>query len=123
MNIKFLDKAIPLQGASHADVVDYTVDVPLRYAKCRARLADGRIVRLMDSRQFLGWSGYGRNPNMLFMYGRRRIVVQTGPNRGQKFITRDGGLLTVPRWRTKLVDMQDRSPVRIGGYSEQTATN
>jgi len=51
----FLDRAIPLNGASHADVVEYSVDTPMRYTECFARLADGRDVRFKDSRQFLAW--------------------------------------------------------------------
>ena len=73
----FLDRTIPLIGASHADVIEYSVDVPLRYAKCFARLADGRKVRLRDSRQFLAWSGWEGKRSFLFRSGRRHIAIQT----------------------------------------------
>ena len=64
-----LDHAIPLNGASHKDVVSYSVDVPMRYAECFATLADGGIVRLKDARQFLGWSG---------LNGARRLIFDDG---------------------------------------------
>ena len=41
-----LDEAIPLQGASHADVAEYRVEIPMRYAECLAVLRDGRKVGL-----------------------------------------------------------------------------
>ena len=56
--IDFLDRAIPLSGASHADVVSYSVAIPMRYAECFGVLADGRKVRFADKRNFVGWSGY-----------------------------------------------------------------
>ena len=73
----FLDRAIPLMGASHAEVVEYSVDIPMRYAECFAKLADGRTVRLKDSRQFLAWSGRDVKRSFLFCSGRRRIEIQT----------------------------------------------
>jgi hypothetical protein len=73
----FLDRAIPLNGASHAEVVEYSVDIPMRYAECFAKLADGRTVRLKDSRQFLAWSGRDVKRSFLFCSGRRRIEIQT----------------------------------------------
>ncbi|MBT8100958.1 MAG: hypothetical protein KJO82_14475 [Gammaproteobacteria bacterium] len=102
-NVRFLDKAVPLKGASHADVIHYGVDIPMRYAECFARLADGRTVRLGDKRQLLGWSGYGRNPSLLFRIGKRQIVLQTGRNRGDTFIGRDGSRVMQRRWRSKLI--------------------
>ena len=63
MAAQYLDQLVPLQGASHRDVVDYAVTVPMRNAELRARLANGRTTRLIDSRQFLGWQGYGAEPD------------------------------------------------------------
>ncbi len=104
----FLDRTIPLDGASHAEVVEYSVDIPLRYAECFARLTDGRIVRLLDSCQFIGWSGWSGPRSFLFRNGRRRIEIQmeTGDSaetkrpaqRARKFITRDGTRLVIRRW-------------------------
>jgi len=105
---KYLDQMIPLNGASHADVVSYGVDTPMRYSECFAKLADGRVVRLQDSRQFIGWSGMNGSRRLLFRSDAGRILIpgsvshaevmsdrrSSGP---QKFVTRDGGLLFVRR--------------------------
>ena len=64
--IGLLDDLIPLQGASHADVVEYLVETPLRYSQCFARLGDGRKVPLSQARKFLGWTGDGNDRSLLF---------------------------------------------------------
>lgn len=78
---EYLDRAIPLDGASHVDVVEYSVDVPMRYAQCFARLADGQTVRLRDTSQFLGWSGWDSKRSLLFRSGRRLIELHTNTGR------------------------------------------
>lgn len=91
---QYLDELIPLLGASHTEVVNYLVSVPMRYAEVRARLANGRTARLADAKQFLGWRGYGANPTLLFGCGERRVIVETGGNQefvDENFIARDGG--------------------------------
>ena len=64
--VRALDDAIPLQGASHADVAEYVVEIPMRYAECFALLNDGRKVPLKNPRQFVGWSRHDRNRSLLF---------------------------------------------------------
>ena len=49
---KILDSLVPLRGASHGDVVEYRVEIPLRYAECYAVLPDGRQVKFADPRKF-----------------------------------------------------------------------
>jgi len=91
---KYLDEIAPLQGASHSDVVDYSVTVPFFYAELRARLANGRLTRLVDASQFLGWFGYGPNPTLLLDCGGQRVAVNTGTGSSpaeDMFIARDGG--------------------------------
>ena len=91
---QYLDDLVPLKGASHVEVIDYKVTVPMRNAEVSARLANGSTARLDNSRQFLGWSGYGANPTLLFACGGKRIVVNTGSEHGvppQKFVTPNGG--------------------------------
>ncbi len=91
---KYLDEIIPLLGASHTEVIDYLVSVPMRYAEVKARLANGRTARLANTKQFLGWRGYGANPTMLFACGDQRVVIDTGLEEdlsGTTFIARDGG--------------------------------
>lgn len=95
---RYLDEHVPLKDASHSDVIDYSVSVPMRYAEMSARLANGARTELADSRQFLGWKGYGKNPTLLFGCGDRRVVVATGSEQDlqQKlFITRDGGQMPI----------------------------
>ena len=105
---KFLDQMIPLNGASHAEAVSYGVDTPMRYSECFAKLADGRVVRLKDSRQFIGWTGMNGSRRLLFRSDAGRILIPASVSQQQttserrsgglhKFITRDGGLLFVRR--------------------------
>lgn len=105
---KFLDQMIPLKEASHAEVVSYGVDTPMRYTECFARLTDGRVVRFRNSRQFIGWSGMNGSRKLLFRSDAGRILIPSGEGRknrvqsqqadsAHKFITRDGGLLFVRR--------------------------
>jgi hypothetical protein len=64
--IAVLDDLIPLRHASHADVIEYCVDIPIRYAECYARLIDGRKVALQDPRKFVGWSSHKQSRSLLF---------------------------------------------------------
>ena len=100
----FLDEVLPLSGASHADVTRYSVDIPMRYAECAATLADGRVVRLADSRHFIGRAGIGDDLVLLFRVDGSDILLSAGAGgyeingRGglaqrRKFIARDGSLV------------------------------
>lgn len=75
-----LDSILPLSSGSHSSVVEYVVEIPTRYAKCFARLDDGRKVGLRDTRQFTGWSGWQRRRSLLFVAGGLRIEVRTDPD-------------------------------------------
>jgi hypothetical protein len=105
----YLDAKLPLAGASHADVERYFTATPMRYTQCFAALTDGRVVRLRDARQFLGWSGDEQERSFLFGCKSCRIVINT-VNGGyqvedptmttgvRRFIGRDGSLFFVRRW-------------------------
>ena len=120
---KYLDEAVPLKGASHADVVSYSVDIPMRYAECYAVLADGQKVRLKNARQFMGWSGPEGERTLLFRNNGRRIVIDAGArhheaersgrlNGVRKFTARDGSLLFMRRWGQELAkNVGDRMPI------------
>lgn len=54
--VEFLDRSVPLHGASHANVVEYCVEAPMCYARCVALLASGEKVGLNNPWQFVGWS-------------------------------------------------------------------
>ena len=73
--VSVLDDAIPLQGASHADVVEYVVEIPLRYAECFALLSDGRKVALQSPRKFVGWSRHDANRSLLFRSNGKHFEV------------------------------------------------
>jgi hypothetical protein len=116
---RILDDLIPLRGASHADVVEYLVEIPMRYAECCALLKDGRKVRLVDSRKFLGWSSHDSRRSLLFHNNdvtlevevdneaaqkskstvrsiNLQAAIRNGASRVKKFIGIDGGLLILP---------------------------
>lgn len=90
-----LDELVPLSGASHSEVVDYNVRIPMRFAEVEARLVSGKTTRLANAQQFLGWSGYGPNPTLLFECGDRNIILDTGTDSlsaPTRFIAPDGDL-------------------------------
>lgn len=117
--VSVLDEAIPLQGASHADVVEYVVETPIRFAECFALLSDGRKVGLQEPRKFVGWSRHHRDRSLLFRSrGKHYEVAVEACLRGKspgcirqvflearsecpsslarKFIGVDGNLVTLP---------------------------
>lgn len=69
--VDFLDRVVPLQGASHADIVEYCVEAPMCYAKCVAMLASGHKVGLQNPCQFVGWS----DQSLLFSINGRHFEV------------------------------------------------
>ena len=77
MNLDILDRILPLRNASHSDVEHYGVDIPMRYSECYARLIDGRVVRLRNSRQFVGWAGMNGSRRLLFADGNRLLKTVT----------------------------------------------
>lgn len=57
---EFLDRAVPLQSASHADVVEYRlVDVMGSQKRLDLVLSDARITGLIDTGQFVGYENDG----------------------------------------------------------------
>ena len=64
--VSLLDDLIPLRGASHTDVVEYSVEIPLRNAECFALLRDGRKVGLSEPWKFVGWSSHEPSRTLLF---------------------------------------------------------
>jgi len=64
--LEFLDDAIPLEGASHCDVVRYAVETKWRNAECIAILTDGSRAKLSDSWQFMGYAGRDPVESLLF---------------------------------------------------------
>ena len=77
--VRFLDRALPLRDASHADVVRYDVNIPMRYAECVAVLRDGRRVGLRNKRLFCGWTGYADRKSLLFRHQGLHIRIDVDP--------------------------------------------
>ena len=71
-----LDNLIPLRDASHAEVVRYHVDIPMRYADCFAVLADGRRVAFRYKRRFIGCIGHRPCESLLFRSDGMHIAVE-----------------------------------------------
>ena len=118
-----LDEVIPLKDASHADVVSYAVEIPMRYAECFAVLASGRKIPLADNRQFVGWSCHDAKRSLLFRNDEVQVEIHVDPHDPvsrsepgyvrdiivepidreasdaetyRKFIGKDGSLLRIP---------------------------
>jgi hypothetical protein len=79
-NSSILDAAVPLKGASHAEVVRYTIKVPTQYAECFGVLADGSKVPLAHKRQFVGWSSRDAQRSLLFKSDGCRIEARIDPS-------------------------------------------
>lgn len=116
---RILDSLVPLRNASHADAVEYRVEIPMRYAECMAILADGRKAKFVEPRNFLGWSSHDARRSLLFRHNDIALEVEidnlaaeracgivrsinlqaalrSTANRIKKFIGVDGNLLTMP---------------------------
>ncbi len=86
--MKILDEVIPLDGASHTDVVNYSVEIPVRYAECFALLSDGRKVGLAEPRRFVGWSGHDPDRSLLFRNNGSHIELGVeGPVNGHEAVS------------------------------------
>ena len=73
---QFLDRAIPLKDASHAEVTSYRVATVWRKAECIATLNDGREVKLRNSWQFVAYSGRQAKRSLLFRNNGLHIEIQ-----------------------------------------------
>ncbi|HNP63606.1 MAG TPA: hypothetical protein PKH39_06680 [Woeseiaceae bacterium] len=106
----FLDAAVPLSTGSHQDVVEYCVDVPMRYAECFAILKDGRKVPLANKRSFVAWTGHAPRCAMVFEVHGLRIEARINSSDRAAGLTpgriagidvqpikRDAGLLSRPK--------------------------
>ncbi len=86
--MKILDEVIPLDGASHTDVVNYSVEIPVRYAECFALLSDGRKVGLAEPRRFVGWSSHDPDRSLLFRNNGSHIELGVeGPVNGHEAVS------------------------------------
>jgi malate synthase len=70
----FLDSAIPLQDASHRDVIRYSVETIWRKAECVATLANGRKTKLDDAWQFIGY--FGNDPVRFLLFRKNGLHIE-----------------------------------------------
>lgn len=75
-----LDDVIPLRDASHADIVSYAVEVPMRYAECFGVLSCGSKISLLDNRQFIGWSCHDAKRSLLFRNREIQVEIHVDPH-------------------------------------------
>lgn len=104
----FLDEMIPLRDASHADVVSYSVQIPMRYARCFAELADGRSVGLREENRFVGWIGHRPCESLLFRSKGLHITLDVAEDCG------DGPIQCVSVKAERLLDVTHRVRKFIG---------
>ncbi len=76
---EFLDRAIPLNGVSHADVNDYGIDRSDRGHSFVASLANGEAVYLENTAQFAGFREDGERRSYLFRNNGLHIEIQVDP--------------------------------------------
>ncbi len=76
----FLDRAIPLDGVSHADVNSYGLDRPEAGTAFVASLANGETTQLKDPRQFVGFSIHNERCAYLFRNNGLHIEIQVDPD-------------------------------------------
>jgi len=129
--IEYLDQLVPLHGASHADVVAYTVEIPMRYAECRAALFCGGVARLADRRQLLGRSGADTAPALLLAGDQNPIILRTASQSTpshtrmqlrEKFIGVDGELIEVGPWRAVEICLAHIQSSYMSEYEAELAT-
>jgi len=63
---EFLDRALPLNAATHREVARYELDTGGAAPELGMLLTDGRRVRLADERQFIGYASEGPGSTLLF---------------------------------------------------------
>ncbi len=73
----FLDRTIPLAGASHTAAREYAVDTSTQPATCCVTLSDGRSVGLVDTDKFAGFSEQGDKRSYLFRNNNLYLELQT----------------------------------------------
>jgi malate synthase len=75
----FLDRAAPLDGASHSEVAAYAVGTDEAKYLLQATLADGRTVGLRDPGQFAGHSEIAKTHSYLLRNNGLHFEIQTNP--------------------------------------------
>ncbi|WP_025897780.1 malate synthase G [Sneathiella glossodoripedis] len=69
----FLDKSVPLENASHADVTEYVLGPD---SELQVKLKDGSTAGLVDGSQFVGYLGEGTLSNVLLKNNGLHLDIQ-----------------------------------------------
>jgi len=76
----FLDRSIPLESGSHANVSAYSIDASSDVTKCIATMEDGSNTGFHDADKFVGHTEVGSRRSYLFRNNELHIEVQTEPD-------------------------------------------
>jgi malate synthase len=76
----FLDRAIPLEFGSHANVAAYSIDASSNKKRCIATMEDGSNMGFRDVDKFVGYTEAGSRHSYLFRNNELHIEVQTDPD-------------------------------------------
>jgi len=75
----FLDRAIPLESDSHANVNAYSIDASSGISKCVVTMNDGSNSGFRNDDKFVGYIAAGSRHSYLFRNNELHIEVQTDP--------------------------------------------
>ena len=76
----FLDRTIPLETGSHANVSAYSIDASSDKKKCIATMDDGSSTGFREADKFVGYTDTGSRHSYLFRNNELHIEVQTDPD-------------------------------------------
>jgi malate synthase len=76
----FLDRTIPLESGSHANVSVYSIDASSDRKKCIATMDDGSTIGFRAADKFVGYTDEGSQQSYLFRNNELHIEVQIDPN-------------------------------------------
>ncbi|MDH3274437.1 MAG: malate synthase G [Gammaproteobacteria bacterium] len=76
----FLDRTIPLETGSHANVSVYSIDASSDKKKCIATMDDGSTSGFREADKFVAYTDTGSQHSYLFRNNELHIEVQTDPN-------------------------------------------
>ncbi|MDX1517985.1 MAG: malate synthase G, partial [Woeseiaceae bacterium] len=77
---RFLDRAVPLETGSHADVAAYTVDDDPTRSTLQVSLQDGSRTALKKAEQFIGFSGDGATRRILLGNNGLHVEIVIDPS-------------------------------------------
>ena len=77
---RFLDRAVPLETGSHADVAAYTVDDDPTRSTLQVSLQDGSRTALKNAEQFIGFSGDGATRRILLGNNGLHVEIVIDPS-------------------------------------------